>query len=87
MIQNDKYMVIVSRNAKDGDENFVGCFSASLVKWQVIEMRHCEFLFSAHLSFSPPITLTKHRQAQGELSDMVCSAAPRLSPLLVLNKR
>lgn len=24
MIQNDKYMMIVSRNAKDGDERFVG---------------------------------------------------------------
>lgn len=62
MIQNDKSMVIVSRNAKDGDENFVGCFITSFVKWQVIEMRHFEF-FSARLSFNPHVTLTKHRRA------------------------
>lgn len=55
MIQNDKSMVIVSRNAKDGDENFVGCFITSFVKWQVIEMRHFELL-SLHVSPLTPMS-------------------------------
>jgi len=84
MIQNDKSMVIVSRNAKNGDENFVGCFIASFVKWEVIEMRHSEFL-SLHISpltpTSPSLNTGGQRRALGH--GLFCSPCPLTSACLV----